>query len=77
MIYIYQMKCPLTHLLSCSASSEEIDDRQQDDGTHQRHQHGWNGDSPDANWLYLEQGGKEIAGYESAYDGHNNVDQQV
>lgn len=25
----------------------------------------------------MEQGGEEVAGYESAYDGHNDIDQQV
>ena len=53
-----------------------MDDREQDDGTQQRDQHGWNGDrivdGPD-----LKDGAEKVTRQECAYDGHDDVDQQV
>jgi hypothetical protein len=57
-------------------SSKEIDDRQQDDGTKQRDQHGRQGDHiidrPD-----LEDGAEEEASQKCAQDSHNDIDQQA
>ena len=63
-------------LTGLSSVGEQVDDRQQNNGTQQCHQHGWNGDRivdrPD-----VKDGAEEVTCQECAYDGHNDVDQQV
>ena len=57
-------------------SSEEVDDRQQDNGSKQRDQHGWNGDGL-IDRSDLEDGAEEVTRQEGAHNGHNDIDQQV
>src|SRR5512146_33194 len=64
-------------LLSASAAStEEIHDRQQDDGAQQGDQHGGDCerivDGPD-----VEDGAQEVTSQERAHDGYDDIDQQV
>src|SRR5487761_2595567 len=57
-------------------SLEEVDDRQQDDGSEQRDQHGWNGESI-IDRSDVKDGAEEVTSDERAYDGDNDIDQQV
>jgi hypothetical protein len=63
-------------LVPASTSLEEIDDKQQDDGSSKRQQNGRNGngrvDPPN-----MEDTVEEVTSQEYAQDGHNYVDDQV
>jgi hypothetical protein len=63
-------------LVPASTSTEEIDDKQQDDGSRKRQQHGLYGDGR-VDRPNLEDGAEKVTGQECAQDAHNDVDEQV
>lgn len=63
-------------LVPASTSPEEIDDKQQDDGSRKRQQHGRDGDGQ-VDRPIMEDGAEEVTSQECAQDGHKDVDEQV
>jgi len=62
-------------LVSASTSPEEIDDKQQDDGSRKRQKHGRDGDGR-VDRPNTDDGAKEVTGQECEQDGHNDVHEQ-